>query len=57
MSAEEGNAMKAKIHTGCKIKEGATDADAESLAAHAVPKTPGAKCMVACILETIGLVC
>lgn len=43
--------------TGCAEQEGATAADIEESQAMKMPSTNTAKCMHACIGETIGAVC
>lgn len=56
MSVDEKQAKKAALIAQCKSKEGATDADAQIFQAHEVPTTKTAKCLGACIMETIGVV-
>lgn len=56
MTADERKAMEKKILEECKAKEGATDADVTSLMAREMPTTQTAKCLNACMVETVGLV-
>lgn len=56
MSAEERKTMEKSMLTECKAKEGGTDADIENLMAREMPATQSAKCMNACMVETVGLV-
>lgn len=48
--------MAAQIAGTCKDKEGATDADLATFLARDAPATQSGKCLVACFLETIGIV-
>lgn len=56
MSEEDKNSIKAKLGAECKAKEGASDADMAALAKHEDPPSKEGKCVVACVLETIGVV-
>lgn len=56
LSLEERKAMEKKILEECKTKEGATDADVSSIMAREMPTTQTAKCLNACMVETVGLV-
>lgn len=56
MSVEERRAMEKSLLAECKTKEGATDADVTAAMAREMPSTKPAKCMHACMVETIGLV-
>lgn len=55
MSLEERNKMELSLANECKTKEGATDADVTEMLARNLPTTPAAKCMQACVVETIGI--
>lgn len=57
MSAEDKKAMKEKLTAECTGKEGATETDIEPMRTHDVPTTPAGKCFLACVLESLGLVC
>lgn len=51
--------MKAKwleLATECQKTSGASDDELEKIIMHAKPETHDGKCMIACILETIGVV-
>lgn len=56
MSPEERNAFAAQLAAGCKEKEGASDDDIAAVMARDQPTTTTGKCLVACIMETIGVV-
>lgn len=56
MTQEEKNAVEAQLMAECKTKEGAADADVQSLTAREHPSTHSGKCLSACIMETIGVV-
>lgn len=56
MSVEERKAMEKSLLSECKTKEGASDADVTAAMAREMPATKPAKCMHACMVETIGLV-
>lgn len=56
MTAEEREAHRGKLANECKGKEGATDADLAEFTARDKPSTPTAKCLHACIGETLGFV-
>lgn len=57
MADEEMNAMKIQIMEGCKAQESPSDKDFLLLMSHKEPKGRGGRCMLACILESIGVVC
>lgn len=57
MTKEEGMEMFKKIGSECATKEGASQADLDEAFAKKMPSTATAKCMHACIGETIGIVC
>lgn len=56
MTADERKAMEKTMLAECKTKEGATDDDVASVLARDIPTTPTAKCVHACLIETVGLV-
>lgn len=56
MSLDERKAMEKQLLNECKTKEGATDADVESILNRQLPTTQSAKCLNACLVETVGLV-
>lgn len=57
MSVDERKAKKEALVEQCKTKEGASDADAKVYLDNEVPTSHGGKCLGACIMETIGIVC
>lgn len=56
MSKEEQNAIAAQLAAGCKDTEGASDDDVAAMMAREHPTTKPGKCLIACIMETIGVV-
>lgn len=57
MSAEVKAEQEKKMISLCKEKEKGTDDDVKVLASREVPQTSTGKCMIACLQETLGLVC
>lgn len=49
--------MFVKIANECTAKEGATQADLDELIEHKRTVGKGAKCIKACLAETVGMVC
>lgn len=56
MTEEEKKAIEVQLLADCKAKEGGTDADVQSMTDRDHPTTKAAKCMSACVAETIGIV-
>lgn len=56
MSAADRQAIKVKLGAECQAKEGASDADMQALAKHEDPPSHEGKCVIACVMETIGVV-
>lgn len=57
MTADERKAKKEALVEQCKAKEGASDADAKVFFDNEVPTSHGAKCLGACLMEMVGVVC
>lgn len=56
MSQADKDAMKAELGATCQANEGASGADMKALSNHEEPPNKAGKCVIACILETLGVV-
>lgn len=56
MTADEKQALETKLIESCSVQEKATAADITEIRSGKMPTSYSAKCIHACILETLGLV-